>query len=241
MSHGTIVRLALLSAVCMALGGCSETGDAYIAGINPNPYPSADGPGEVLDPDEVQSAQRIAAIIEAHLARLYPTGQIARDAHPKSTGCVDAVFTVNNDLEAKFRHGIFSEPGRSYRAVIRFSNSNENPTLPDRDPDGRGMAIKLFDLRPNQIPIVADPLSSLSPRADIPFVAPDYMHLAGGLSQDFVMISHPALSGGRSRRLSQSHRQHRFSQPVGSDRAAVYRVGRPRHHRYQERDGHYQP
>ncbi len=191
MSHGTVVRLALFSSVCMALGGCSETGDAYIASINPNPYPPADGPGEVLDPDEVQSAQRIAAIIEAHLARLYPTGQIRRDAHPKSTGCVDAVFTVNNDLDAKFRHGIFAEPGRSYRAVIRFSNSNENPTLPDRDPDGRGMAIKLFDLGPNQVPIVADPLSSLTPRADIPFVAPDYMQLAGGPSQDFVMISHP--------------------------------------------------
>ena len=191
MSIGSATRLALSASICMALGGCSETGDAYIAGINPNPYPPADGPGEAMDPDEIQSAQRIAAIIEAHLARLYPTGRIERDAHPKSTGCVDAVFTVDNDLDTKFRHGIFAEPGRSYRAVIRFSNSNENPSLPDRNPDGRGMAIKLFDLGPNQVPMATDPLSSLSPRADTPYLAPDDMQLAGSPSQDFIMISHP--------------------------------------------------
>ncbi len=194
MSITSTIRLTLLATVCMALGGCSETGDAYIANIDPNPYPPADGPGEAMDPDEIQSARRIAAIIEAHLTNMYPNGQIRRDAHPKSTGCVDATFTVNNDIPAALRVGIFAEPGRSYRAVIRFSNSNEDPTRPDRDPDGRGMAIKLFDLQPNQVPMTADPLAALSPRADMPFVAPDNMTLAGSPSQDFIMISHPVFA-----------------------------------------------
>jgi hypothetical protein len=66
-----------------------ETGDNYYAGVQVGDYPPADGPGEKIDANEVEAARRITAIIEAHLSRLYPTGPILRDAHPKSTGCLD--------------------------------------------------------------------------------------------------------------------------------------------------------
>jgi Catalase len=185
------MRSAVFLSFCVALAACAETGAAYYTAVDARSYPPADGPGEKMDANEIEAAGRITAIIHAHLTRLYPNGPVLRDAHPKSTGCVDAVFTVNKDVPQAFRHGIFATPGRSYRAVIRFSNSNENPTRSDSEPDGRGMAIKLFDLGPGQIPMTSDPYASLSPRADKPPVPPDNMTLAGGPSQDFIMISHP--------------------------------------------------
>jgi hypothetical protein len=185
----TRVSVFLLSG--LALAACAETGDRFYSSIDIKSYPPADGPGEVMDPHEADATHRVIAIIEAHLSRLYPNTTIRRDAHPKSTGCVDATFTVNPDIPLIDRHGIFATPGRSYRAVIRFSNSAEDPTRPDSDPDGRGMAIKLFDLSPDQTPITVDPLAALSPAAA---GAPDgrgNMSLAAQKSQDFVMISHP--------------------------------------------------
>jgi len=191
MLNSVATRFTFFLPFCVVLASCGETGDAYYAGVDASSYPPADGPVEKLDANEIEAARRITAIIEAHLTRLYPKGPVRRDAHPKSTGCVDAVFTVNSDVPPAFRHGIFASPGGSYRAVIRFSNSNEDPTQSDSEPDGRGMAIKLFDLKTGQIPMTSDPLASLSPLADNPPVPPDNMTLAGGPSQDFIMISHP--------------------------------------------------
>lgn len=191
LNSSVAMRFAFFLPFCVALAACGESGATYYAGVDASSYPPADGPGEIMDANEIEAARRITAIIEAHLTRLYPNGPVLRDAHPKSTGCVDAVFTVNSDVPQALRHGIFATPGRHHRAVIRFSNSDENPTRSDSEPDGRGMAIKLFDLDPDQIPMTSDPLASLSPRADNPPVPPDNMTLAGGPSQDFVMISHP--------------------------------------------------
>lgn len=210
------LRLAVGLSSCALLSSCSETGYAYYPRVNASPYPPADGPGEKMDANEVEAARRITAIIEAHLTRLYPNGPVRRDAHPKSTGCVDAVFTVNSDIPPAFRHGIFASPGSSYRAVVRFSNSNEDPTRADSQPDGRGMAIKLFDLKTGQIPMTVDPLASLSPAADSPSVPPDNMSRAGGPSQDFIMISHPTFliadADGYRRLLSYSDADNRLAQ-----------------------------
>ena len=193
MSTHTAMCFAFSLPFCVTPAACAETGDAYYAGVNTTAYPSADGPGEVMDANEAEAARRIAAIIEAHLTRRYPNGPVLRDAHPKATGCVDAIFTVNrdNDLRPELRHGIFASPGRSYRAVIRFSNADEDATRPDWEADGRGMAIKLFDLGPGQKPVTIDPLAAESPPADTPPSLPDNITLAGGPSQDFIMISHP--------------------------------------------------
>jgi hypothetical protein len=65
-----------------------------------------------------------------------------RDAHAKDTGCVRALFHVDQDLDPSLRHGVFV-PGKEYRAWIRFSNGNSE-RLGDRWPDARGMAIKLL-------------------------------------------------------------------------------------------------
>lgn len=185
MLNRVAIRFVCVVSSCVVLSACGETGDAYYARVDTSSYPAADGPGEIMDENEIEAARRITAIIQAHLTRLYPNDPILRDAHPKATGCVDAVFTVNADVPESFRRGIFASPGRSYRAVIRFSNSNEDPRRSDSEPDGRGMAIKLFDLDRGQIPITGDPLASLSS------VPAGNLSLAGGPSQDFIMISHP--------------------------------------------------
>jgi hypothetical protein len=65
-----------------------------------------------------------------------------RDAHAKDTGCVRAIFHVDQNLDQSLRHGAFV-PGKKYSAWIRFSNGNSE-RLSDRWPDARGMAIKLM-------------------------------------------------------------------------------------------------
>ena len=163
------------------LGGCAETGDRYFKPIPEADYPPVDGPGEFAKPDEREEAARIAAIIEAHLRRLYPTGTIHRDAHPKAHGCVAATLRVLPNRPNDLGVGLFAEP-RVYKALVRFSNSNEDPDYPDFKGDGRGMAIKVFD--PPGTPLTRDP--------------------NGASTQDFVMISHPTFiiaDGSAYRRL----------------------------------------
>ncbi len=64
-----------------------------------------------------------------------------RDVHIKTHGCVKATFTVQ-ELEGRFRWGVFAEPG-SYKAWVRYSNGDYQ-LHPDKARDARGMAIKLL-------------------------------------------------------------------------------------------------
>ncbi|HYC03049.1 MAG TPA: catalase family protein [Azospirillaceae bacterium] len=162
--------------LCLALlAGCAERGDAYYRPIAADTYPKADGPGETLDPAEIDSAARIAAIIHAHLLRLYADVPVRRDAHPKPHGCVMATFTVPAEVPEQVRQGLFATPG-SYPATIRFSNSNEKPSRPDYEKDGRGMAVKVHNL-PG------------APLTVAPGQAP---------AQDFIMINHPTFLVGKA-------------------------------------------
>lgn len=49
--------------------------------------------------------------------------QILRGVHPKSHGLVNALFTINPDIDPEYQVGLFAEPGKQYEAVIRFSNA----------------------------------------------------------------------------------------------------------------------
>ncbi|MDZ5650385.1 catalase family protein [Nitrospirillum sp. BR 11828] len=158
-----------MSAVALCLGSaCSERGAAYYRPIAEADYPKADGPGEVLAPHEADDAARLAAIIHAHLLHLYGTGPVRRDAHPKAHGCARATVTVHADVPQALRRGLFAAPAE-YPAIIRFSNANEAVQRSDHEKDGRGMAIKIYDV-PGQ------PLT----------VAPDDRP-----SQDIIMINYP--------------------------------------------------
>jgi hypothetical protein len=94
-------------------------------------------------------------------------GHLRRGQHAKATGCVTAELRIADDVPSDLLHGIFRQPGRTFRAIVRFSNSQgtfEN----DGTGTARGLAIKLLDV--------------VGARA----VTGD-----GDSTQDFLMIDHP--------------------------------------------------
>ncbi|MBY6191300.1 catalase family protein [Microbulbifer agarilyticus] len=118
----------------------------------------------------IQSARKISKAAHALNSPRYGD-QYRRDAHAKATGCVRADFEINGDIPPRFRHSIFSEPGRSYRAWIRFSNGDMQ-VQPDGKGDARGMAVKVMKTPGTPIaPELADTVST---------------------NQDFIMTNMPA-------------------------------------------------
>ncbi|MFZ7126434.1 MAG: catalase family protein [Desulfobacterales bacterium] len=98
---------------------------------------------EYPDPDE---ARLIEEMVELTVERMKPRqGRIRRGQHAKATGCVRGVFRIRDDVQLDLRHGVFQRPGRSFEAIVRFSNSSEK-IAPDGKVAARGMAIKLLDV-----------------------------------------------------------------------------------------------
>lgn len=97
---------------------------------------TATEPFEVVPADEAARISLIAAI-QAKAQAAHPD---LRGQHPKTNGCVEAVFTVRDDVPLAMRRGLFKVPGR-YQAYIRYSNGG---AADDRQPESlHGMAIKV--------------------------------------------------------------------------------------------------
>lgn len=69
--------------------------------------------------------------------------------------CLQAQLTVANNIPAPLNVGVFGAAGKTYNAMIRFSNGagkgftrhlEDFNTEPDFLPDNRGLALKLFDV-----------------------------------------------------------------------------------------------
>ena len=172
-----VLRNALLLAIMVIVAACekapitaspAERSDARIQYAE-IPYPVVDTfLGEQLYDNEERIAQTIAVIMAESIQdtpRKY--GAAIRDAHPKAHGCVKAQFRVENTLPG-IATGVF-QPGRSYEAWIRFSNSSADPQQADIIGDGRGMAVKLMGVQGKKL---------LEAESD-------------ATTQDFIMISHP--------------------------------------------------
>lgn len=137
--------------------------------------PSAPQVEKVPSGEAAQIQEIIAATLQ-QLKNRYPhQQQVIRGVHTKDHGCVQATFEVVEDLDERYRVGVFAEPGRRYDAWIRFSNA-ATLVSPD-DPPGssgkptpgsRGMAIKLMGV------------------AGTPLLPPH-----GALTQDFLLVNHP--------------------------------------------------
>ncbi len=101
---------------------------------------------ETPEPNEEETIKDVTKIMRAAATFTSALGPL-RVPHVKSHGCVDATFTVNDDLPAEYAVGIFRKDehgkGRSYSARIRFSNASSKQQ-DDSEGDGRGMAIKVF-------------------------------------------------------------------------------------------------
>ena len=71
--------------------------------------------------DDPAVFEHMVAMTVAHMEPV--SGQLRRGQHAKATGCVTAEFRIANDVPPELRHGIFSQPGRRYSAIVRFSNA----------------------------------------------------------------------------------------------------------------------
>jgi catalase len=123
---------------------------------------------EVVPPDE---AEDMRAVIEALQQLLQhsreQTGRFQSDVHVKSHGIARGEFRVLPDLPDELAQGLFAR-AQSFPAVVRFSNAAPQPQS-DLVPDGRGLALKLFDVDGERLDSDPD----------------------GTRTQDFLMVNHP--------------------------------------------------
>src|SRR5437762_6562643 len=96
-------------------------------------------------------------------------GHLRRGQHAKATGCVTAEFRIADDVRSDLRHGVFHQPGCTFSAIVRFSNS-QGTFEKDGTGTPRGMAIKLLDVAGTRA-VVRD----------------------GDSTQDFLMVNHPVV------------------------------------------------
>jgi len=117
---------------------------------------------------ELDDPAVFAHMVAMTVAQMEPvSGQLRRGQHAKATGCVTAEFRIADDVPPALRHGIFSQPGRTYNAIVRFSNA-QGTFEKDGVGTARGLAIKLLDVA--------------GARA---------MPGDGDTTQDFLMVDHP--------------------------------------------------
>ena len=99
---------------------------------------------ERIQPHEEESLRAIIGAFDAQMRRLWNPGYVERGGNTKTHGIVRAELTVRGDLPEHMRRGIFAEPGRTYRAWVRFSGPGPYIT-PDIDDVGfMSMSIKLM-------------------------------------------------------------------------------------------------
>ncbi len=91
--------------------------------------------------DESIYINRMIDDLQQHTDKLYKPGEMQRQTHPKMHGCVQAEFTILDNIPQELKVGIFKEP-KTYNCLIRYSNSKSTPA-PDIEKDIRGMAVKL--------------------------------------------------------------------------------------------------
>jgi len=100
---------------------------------------------EYPPPGEKEAISSIVNSLKILLEKDYPPpARTLRDAHPKQHGLVKAEFTVLDNIDEKFKVGIFKEP-KTYKSWIRFSNLSGGS--PDISKDSRGMAIKVMNVK----------------------------------------------------------------------------------------------
>lgn len=135
---------------------------------NPNrPLPYTDDV-EAIPDDEADDVQRVVQALKVLLGRSQAkSGQFRADVHVKTHGYAQGEFRVLPNLRDELGQGLFEHAG-VYPAVVRFSNS-ASQSQADAIPDGRGMAIKVLDVKGE-------------------IVSADEQK---GPTQDFVMINHP--------------------------------------------------
>ena len=149
---------------------------------------------EVIAPDEDAVISQFIEFLKAATVKRYGSGPRRRFNQARETACVDAEFTVLDDLRPEHRVGLFATP-RTYAASIRFANA---ASTSDRERDIRGMSVRVIGVeRENLTPgvTVQDILLNSHPV----MMAPDtrgFLELlqaneAGGFRRTVYFLTHP--------------------------------------------------
>ena len=109
---------------------------------------------EIVPVDEQKKIEDIAQktiVLQDRRATVFKdiqNGKKLRGVHPKSHGCLVAEFEINRSIPDDLQVGLFSNPGKRYKALIRYSNASVrlSPDLENNQNASRGMAIKVFDV-----------------------------------------------------------------------------------------------
>jgi hypothetical protein len=131
------------------------------------------------NPDLTKEQRTVQSIIEVLTGKLnaqYQDKLHLRDTHPKANACVKANVTVAPDLPADLKIGFLKgKPNgdQTYKAWMRFSNAADHVTA-DTEADFRGLAIKMFGVSGERLPIPGDE----------------------GNTQDLLFIAHNAFFAG---------------------------------------------
>ena len=107
-----------------------------------------DSSGPELEHAEfINHYDRVAAI-QAYLKEKLGNDAPGRVFHAKSHGCLLGEVRLLPERLAETRHGIFgSSAPEKYPVLARFSNG-KGTVEPDRLPDVRGVALKIFGVEP---------------------------------------------------------------------------------------------
>ncbi len=152
--------------------------------------------------DEAQTIEDITTLLTGKLNVQYKDApQFLRDTHPKANACVRASFTVEPNLSESLDKwareewwkksvlgdiGLFENGGHAYKAWIRFSNAADEVTADTVD-DFRGMAVKLFDVQGEKLPVPSPDYAGPGPDDD-----------EEKYTQDFMFIAHDAFFAGNA-------------------------------------------
>jgi Catalase len=109
---------------------------------------------ESLEPGEAALIAEMSDILRRKMERDYAKGVTRRDAHPKALGVLRGSFTVEPNLPAELKVGLFKQ-AQSYDCWVRVSNASGTPQA-DSVKDFRGFAIKLMDGAKNEKPLGQD-------------------------------------------------------------------------------------
>jgi hypothetical protein len=125
---------------------------------------------ETIAPDEAAVTARFIAFLKDASARRDGSGPRRRFNQARATACVDAEFTVRDDLRPEHRVGFFATP-HTHKATIRFANA---ASADDRERDIRGMSVRVDGIGGANLTL-------------------------GATSQDFILNSHPVMMAADTR------------------------------------------
>jgi hypothetical protein len=129
---------------------------------------------ETLEANEAALIAEMTDILRRKMERDYAKGATQRDAHPKALGLLRGTLSVEPNLPAELKVGVFKK-AVSHACWVRVSNASGKPQS-DAVPDFRGIAIKLM------APVLGGKVH------DAPTEAP--------IGQDFVLMNFPTMPLG---------------------------------------------